>query len=146
MIIIRARSSSISFRDGLVGSEVSGETGPDKIPRSVLNAISSVNTSKAVKLKVLIPEISAKKLMKFDESTVIGDIVNAMIQKHRFTEQSSSYDLFRKSENQEEILEFDKTILFYGLKDMVIYFSFFMFFILLNFRKKLNFEKKEKRV
>jgi len=104
----RARSSSFSFRDDVVD-------GLDNFEKNKSFYL-PVMTELAIKLKVLIPEIAARKLMKFDSSAVIGVIIDVMVLKHRFAE--GSYELYRRTDSGDQYLEPDKTIEFYNLKDM----------------------------
>jgi hypothetical protein len=79
-------------------------------------------SSNAIKLRVLIPEIQATKLMKFDTSTIIKDITQVLLKKHRFDEGDFPlYVLYHKGPNEalDLPLDNDKTIASYKMKDWV---------------------------
>eukprot|EP01119_Soliformovum_irregulare_P008193 TRINITY_DN2123_c1_g1_i2.p1 TRINITY_DN2123_c1_g1~~TRINITY_DN2123_c1_g1_i2.p1 ORF type:complete len:965 (+),score=312.69 TRINITY_DN2123_c1_g1_i2:38-2932(+) len=99
----RMRSESFSFRDNLSGLSV---------PRKSIYLPASMA---AIKLKISIPEISATKLMKFDDSTKIGEIVEVLIQKHRF-QTTEPRGIYTKS-SKDAPLDREKTLSECGVKD-----------------------------
>lgn len=105
----RTRSTSFSFRDSLEG--IAASVGARK-------SIYLPVTQSAIKLRVLIPELSATKLMKFDNQTQVSEIVRVLMQKHRFPEEDfQQYSLVHKGSTGEVVMNNDKTIEFYNMKD-----------------------------
>ena len=89
-LIERTRSNSLSFRDQLEGIEEGKENsdGSRDQRKSIYLPVSAgthfffffsyvelINSIAAVKLKILIPDLQATKLMKFDPSTRVKDVI-----------------------------------------------------------------------
>src|SRR5690606_4595815 len=90
------RSNSLSFRDNFstMSLSSSGERTSIYLPVSV----------NAIMLKILIPSLSATKLLKFDTTTLVKEITMVMIKKHRFTESASAFAMYHKAEDGQETL------------------------------------------
>eukprot|EP01114_Cavostelium_apophysatum_P007309 TRINITY_DN1938_c0_g2_i1.p1 TRINITY_DN1938_c0_g2~~TRINITY_DN1938_c0_g2_i1.p1 ORF type:complete len:1165 (+),score=384.97 TRINITY_DN1938_c0_g2_i1:206-3700(+) len=103
----RARSSSFSFRDGL--EALRDDTASDS-PRAARKSVYLPTTRNAITCKVLIPHISATKLIKFEASTKIKDVIRVLVLKHRFTGGVSAFTVVHKSTNGDVTLDAEKTL------------------------------------
>lgn len=112
----RTRRSSFSLRDNFEGWHYDGGTSDGDHPRNDSSLLGSKQptgsgllsnpkriylptSSSAIKLKVLIPDIAATKLMKFDTTTKTKEIIQVLVQKHRFTGSVHNYVLYCKGSN-----------------------------------------------
>jgi len=104
----RARSSSFSFRDGL-------DTDRTQSRKSIFLP----TTVNAITCKILIPHLSATKIVKFEGQTKAKDVIRVMILKHRFTGGIENFVLIQKgvTESADVNLNPEETLNFYGIKD-----------------------------
>ena len=95
-----------SFRNSLEPTEV--------IARHIYPQVKS---EQAIKLKVLIPHIEATKLMKFEVTTSLNEILHAITLKHRFDEKDI-FELYKKQGSEDIIVSKDKTLQDYQFDNM----------------------------
>lgn len=93
----RNRSNTSSFRDAYV--DTMALRGANAAKKSIYLPV----TGEGLMIKLAIPAIAANKLMKFEKTTLIKEIILMVIKKHRFVEAVESYSCYFKEEGKDEI-------------------------------------------
>jgi len=107
------RSNSFSIRDAFENLAES----PANARKSIYLPVSG--DVPAVKVKILVPLLSATKLMKFEISSKVKDIIRVLILKHRFSGQIEEFILVHKADHEalDLPLEHEKSLQDYHIKD-----------------------------
>lgn len=92
----RTRSGTSSFRDTYVDTMALRN---NHIRKSIYLPV----TGEGIMLKIIIPSLSASKLMKFEKTALVKEIILMMIKKHRFVESVESYSLHLVEPEKESV-------------------------------------------